>query len=261
MKFKPKQLDEDINVNVSRGSPLKEFFKLLAWVVGSLILLYLLLGLVVTWMAPHISPKVEKAIGRLFANFLCTSENEKKSAELQTIIDEFRPFFTPGDRRLTYRVCVDSGKQVNAIAVPGGMMVVFSGLLDKVEERNEIAFVLAHELGHYHHRHHLKSLGRGLVALVLSIAITGENSSATNFVFNSINQLEMKFSRNQEKAADLYAIDLLKKCYGNIDGALSFMEKMIINETRGKFLYYFASHPHPKYRLEYIKETLPKGYL
>jgi predicted Zn-dependent protease len=147
---------------------------------------------------------------------------------------------------------------VNAIAVPGGTIVVLSGLLDKVDSRAEIAFVLAHELGHFHHRDHLKGLGRALVALVLvlSVTILGEDSPAAEFIFNSLGQVEMKFSRDQERAADLFAVNLLKKCYGSADGALDFMRKLARQEKRWKLFYYFSSHPHPGDRLEYMKKVI-----
>jgi len=244
------------NVNVTPGSPLKELLKLLLWIGGSLVVLYILLGFVVNLMAPRISPKVETAMGSLFKNHLCVHEIKKESGRLQEIMDGFKIFLTEDDRRLDYKVCVIRKSQVNALAIPGGMVVVFSGLLNKVDSQDEIAFVLAHELGHFHHRDHLKGIGRALVALVLSITILGENSSATNFIFNSLVQVEMKFSRNQEKAADLFAVNMLKKCYGNANGALVFMRKLASEEKRLKLFYYFSSHPHPSDRLEYIKKAL-----
>lgn len=256
MKYSPKLLKK--NVNVIPGSHLREFFKMLAWIGGSLIILYILLGFAVTLMAPHISPNVETAMGKLFKNYLCIHEVKTESAKLQKIMDEFRPFLTKDDRRLNYKVCVTPDPHVNAIAVPGGMVVVFSGLLNRVDSQDEIAFVLAHELGHFHHRDHLKGLGRALVALFLSVTILGENSAATNFIFNSIGQVEMKFSRSQEKAADLYAIKLLEKCYGSANGAVAFMQKLAMDEKRWKFFYYFSSHPHPSDRLKYIKSELKK---
>ena len=254
IKYRPRELEE--NVNVTPGKPLKEFFKLLAWIGGGLVVIYILLGFVVQLIAPHISPGVEKAMGGLFENALCVEQQGQESQKLQLIIDEFKPFLSKDDRRLDYRVCVTGDHRVNAIAVPGGTIVVFSGLLDKVDSRAEIAFVLAHELGHFHHRDHLKGLGRALVALVVSVTILGEDSPAAKFIFNSLGQVEMKFSRNQERAADIFAVNLLKKCYGSADGALAFMRKLARQEKRWKLFYYFSSHPHPGDRLEYMEKII-----
>ncbi len=46
-------------------------------------------------------------------------------------------------------------------------MVVFTGLLEKMTSENELAFVLAHELGHYDHRDHLRGLGRAALGTTL----------------------------------------------------------------------------------------------
>lgn len=253
MKYVVKELKE--NVNVTPHHPGKEFLKLAGWVVGGLIVLYLLLGVLVSVLAPQVSPRVEIAMGNLFNQHLCSQPVPKETGELQAILEGFEPHLSHDDRRLEYRVCVTRDSQVNAIALPGGTIVVYTGLLDKISSQNEIAFVLAHELGHFHYRHHLKGMGRALVAMFLSITLLGENSQATDIIFKTIGQVEMKFSRSQEKAADLFAVELLKKTYGNADGAAAFMKKLAAREERWRLFYYFSTHPHPAERLEYLRKA------
>ncbi|MCP4213194.1 MAG: M48 family metallopeptidase [bacterium] len=256
IEFVPKELKE--NVNVSKGHPLKEALKLTGIILGLLLAIYLVLGFVVDLMVPHISPEVEISIGRHFKTALFSHESESKdrSAELQKIMDSFAPYMDTVDERLDYKIAVIDNSQVNAVALPGGLIVVFSGLLDKVTSKKEIAFVLAHELGHFHHRDHLKGLGRSLVMLTMTTLILGNDSSASNFISNSVMQLEMKFSRDQEKAADLFAVDLMRKRFGNADGAVAFMKKMVTESSDWKLLYYFSTHPHPSSRREYIEEYI-----
>lgn len=252
----PTGSDPNRNVNITPGHPLKDLLRLLTIILGVLILTYILLGFAVDLAAPYISPELEKSLGRLFQSHFTAAEMPKKSEQLQTLLDTFLPALTPDDRRLQYRVSVTRDNRVNALAVPGGLVVVYSGLLDKIDADDEIAFVLAHELGHFHYRHHLKALGRSLLLMILSIAVLGENSSATQFISASLYQVQMKFSRSQEKAADLFALSLLKKCHGSVDGALGFMEKLAQQKNSWQVLYYFASHPHPQKRLEYIRKAL-----
>lgn len=254
MKYVAKELKE--NVNVTPHHPGKEFLKLTGWLVGGLIVLYLLLGVLVNVLAPQVSPRVEVAMGNIFNKHLCSQPLEKESGELQAVIENFEPHLSRDDKRLNYHVCVVKDSQVNAIALPGGTIVVYSGLLDQVSSQEETAFVLAHEIGHFHYRHHLKGMGRALMALFLSVTLLGENSQATDFTFKTIGQVEMKFSRSQEKAADLFAVELLKKTYGNAGGAAAFMKKLSAQEERWKLLYYFSTHPHPSERLEYLQKAL-----
>jgi predicted Zn-dependent protease len=248
-------LEPNGNVNVTPGHPLKDVLRMLAIILGVLVLIYILLGFAVDLVAPHISPEMEKSLGRLFQSQFIAQKMPQKSKQLQTLLNNFLPALTPDDRRLEYQVNVIRDDTVNAVALPGGMVVVFSGLLDKMDSNEEVAFVLAHELGHFHHRHHLRSLGRSLLTMIFSIAVLGENSSATQFIAASFYQMQMKYSRNQEKAADLFALNLLKKCYGSVDGALKFMEKQVLREKSSLAFYYFSSHPHPQQRLEYIRKA------
>ncbi len=252
----PTRVDLNANVNVSPDHPLKDLLRLVASILGIVLVIYLLLGFAVDLLVPHLSSGLEKSLGRLFQSQFITTAIPEKSKSLQVIMDKFSSVLTPDDRRLEYRVCVIQENTVNAVAIPGGMVVVFSGLLDKIATNDEIAFVLAHELGHFHYRHHLKAMGRSLLAMLFSVAVLGENSSASQFIVGSLYQMEMKFSRAQEKAADLYALNLLKKCYGSVAGALKFMEKQAREENAWQFFYYFASHPHPQQRLEYMREAL-----
>lgn len=237
-------------------SVIREFGPMVMVIIGVIVGIYLLLGLVVNLVVPHLPVGLEKSLGNLVQSQFPYPEIPDKSAQLQRLLDKFAPSLTADDRRLTYRVQVVQEDMVNAVAIPGGSIIVFSGLLDKVATADEIAFVLAHELGHFHYRHHLKGIGRSLLTMIISIAILGENSSISHMLVASFHQMEMKYSRSQEKEADLYALNLLKTCYGSAEGALRFMEKLARQDKTWQVLYYFASHPHPQDRLDYMKEKL-----
>src|SRR5690606_35172182 len=66
---------------------------------------------------------------------------------------------------------VMASDELNALALPGGAIVVTRGLLDQVDDA-ELAFVLAHELAHLEHRDNLRAIGRGLV-LTVALSLVG----------------------------------------------------------------------------------------
>ena len=66
----------------------------------------------------------------------------------------------------------------------------------------------------------------------------------------------MKFSQKQEKDADFFALDLLQKKYGQVAGATDFFEKLGKKDKRGRILYYFATHPHPRDRVTALSERI-----
>jgi predicted Zn-dependent protease len=258
MKYTPKELKG--NINISQTSPIREFFILLGGVLGVILLIYIALGFAVDIIVPKLSPEIEQSLGRLYSKIYENTEKTTAWIRLQLILDELVNKLP--QRELQYKVHLVSNSQINAMALPGGNIVVFSGLIKEVKSENELAFVLAHELGHFANRDHLRGLGRRLVLLTISIALLGRDSSATNFLMNSLLNVEMKFSQRQEKMADLWALDLLNNRYGHVSGATDFFKKMSKKEKKGRILYYFATHPYPKNRVKTLEEQIQeKRYL
>ena len=99
-----------------------------------------------------------------------------------------------------FRVWVADADEVNALALPGQRIVVFRGLLEAVASENELDMVLAHELGHFAGRDHLKGLGRGLVASFLAMTLFGSDSSAAGLVAHITLSFDARYSQRQEAA-------------------------------------------------------------
>ncbi|HDH51595.1 MAG TPA: M48 family metallopeptidase, partial [Nitrospirae bacterium] len=258
MRYRAKELKQ--NVNVSRTSPIKELFILLGGVLGILIAVYAALGFAVDLVVPKLPSSIEQSLGRLYSGIYDDTDETPAEAQLQKILDRLSA--ASGDTEIKYKVHIVLNPQANALALPGGNIIVFSRLIEETASENELAFVLAHELGHFANRDHLRGLGRGLVLLTISAALLGADSSATNFIMNSLQNVEMKFSQRQEQAADLWALDLLNKTYGHVGGATDFFEHMSKNDKRGRIRYYFATHPHPENRIRVLrKNILKKAYL
>jgi Zn-dependent protease with chaperone function len=101
----------------------------------------------------------------------------------------------------------------NALAIPGGTIVVTDGLvrLFKGDERT-IGAVLAHEIGHIHHRHSLKHLLEGSASALIVGAIAGDVSGVSALVTTApVILSSLHYTRESEAEADQYAFALLKK--------------------------------------------------
>ena len=255
MGYTPKQLAE--NVNVSKTHPLIEF----SWLVGSLIVLIGLLFLVLIasadWAVSKTPIEVEAWIGHLALDNIAAQENIPLEQRLKKLVDSL-----PADSPLhqyDFHVFLDDSDSVNAVALPGSNIVVYRGLLDKVKSENELAMVLAHELGHFAHRDHLRSLGRGLGLTLLTTMIFGQDSAASNLVAKALLTFQTKYSREQETAADQFGVDLLARRYGHAGGATDFFIR--INKDAGEKLpYLLASHPHPQDRIDALDERIRKQH-
>jgi len=258
MKYTPKTLEG--NVNISDTPPIKEFTILLIGILGILIGIYMALGLAVDLIVPWVPQRIEKNLGGIFLENYGIGVKTPAAEHLQQLLDSLTKALP--ENELSFKVHLIEQSQPNAMALPGGHIVVCSGILNDVGSENGLAFVLSHELGHFTHRDHLRGLGRGLILWAFSAVLTGNNSVITNFLAQSLVNVEMKFSQRQETMADLFALDLLYQRYGHVGGAEEFMENVCIKEKRGRLSYYFASHPHPRNRIKVMEEYIQeKGYL
>ena len=100
----------------------------------------------------------------------------------------------------------------NAFALPGGVVVVTDQLVNIMPSVNETAAVLAHELGHVHHRHSLRQLLQGSITALAAAAIYGDVASLTGIAVTAPTVLAHNgYSRDFEREADAFAFALLKK--------------------------------------------------
>ncbi|HEY5672881.1 MAG TPA: M48 family metallopeptidase [Malonomonas sp.] len=245
MKFTPKQLDD--NVNLSKTHPLLELF----WLLGGLLLLtgigFVLLGAGADWAASKAPISVENWLGRQALKQFPAAENLPLKQRLQALLDSL-----PADSPLqqyNFRVFLRETDEVNAIALPGGNIVVFSGLLQQLESENELAMILAHELGHFAQRDHLRGLGRGLGLAVAAALFLGEDNAASNLISNWLLTFQLSYSQAQEASADRFGLELLVARYGHAGGNSDFFARMA-KQAGSRIPYLLASHPHPQARID-----------
>lgn len=257
MKYTPKTLHE--NVNISHSSPLWELLLLLGGMLGLLAIVYIVLGFAVDFVAPRLPSGLEQHLGRLYASAFEAYPSTLAERALQTLTDHIVK--TASLQAGQYKVHLIPASQANALALPGGHIVVLSALLDELDSENELAFILAHELGHFVHRDHLRGLGRGLVLMALSSLLFGLDSTLTNFLTQSLLTIEMRFSQSQEMQADLFALETLNTHYGHIAGATGFFEKLAEEDRRSRLAYFFATHPYPRDRIAALQQHIrEQGY-
>lgn len=250
MEYKPKLPDK--NVNVTPTSPIRDFLFMIGGLTIILIMTYIVLGLAVDFIAPRVSPETEKKIAVFFSQLGTKGKFlPKKSMAVQKLAERLQEKCVDLPYPLTVRVI--KKPQINALALPGGNIIVFSGLLKAVQDENELAFVLAHEMGHFVNRDHLRGIGRSLVFMTLS-ATLGSNNLLTNKLAKFLQISELAFSRKQESAADQYALDQLHCQYGHGQGAISFFTRAAAMAPESFSGHYFSSHPHYLARIEKLKQ-------
>lgn len=167
---------------------------------------------------------------------------------VQEAVDEVMGRLLPAAGRLArpagdlpeVEVLVLDSPVVNAFALPGGLIAVHGGLLDRLEHPEELAAVLAHELAHVAYHDSLNGMARALgISLLLSMA-SGGSETLLKEVLEQASVL--RYSRITEERADRYALDLLVEARidpGRLADALSRLD----NGTPPALLRYLDTHP------------------
>ncbi|MFC1495804.1 M48 family metallopeptidase [Candidatus Margulisiibacteriota bacterium] len=254
MKYVPKELTG--NVNVSKQNPLKQLLNLAVSLFLIFASIYILLGFLVDFAVRNLPDDVEEKMGSIFISNLKDGKKANDNNKLKQLLHDL---LRENQINKIYSLHLVDNKKVNALALPGGNIVLFSGLIEELEYENELVYVLGHEIGHFKNRDHLRGLGRRLVLVVFSSAFFGADSNVTNFLMNGLMTIEMQFSQQQETAADLFALKILNNKYGHVAGAISFIKKMDKKDKRNKFLAFLSTHPHPENRIKAIEKEVKKN--
>ncbi|WP_315787025.1 MULTISPECIES: M48 family metallopeptidase [unclassified Bradyrhizobium] len=135
----------------------------------------------------------------------------------------------------------------NAFALPGGRFFLFRGLLDKSNDPDEVAGVLAHELGHLKHRDNLRQLIHNGGSSFLIGLLFGDVTGAGAAVFASRAMIDASYSREAEEAADSFAIEVMRKL-GRPTRPMGELMFRITGKQDGK-LSLWSSHPLTEDRL------------
>lgn len=226
----------------------------------SLYLLFLLLPRLVSLSAPLIPLSWEQELGKHVAQSIaaadtCNAPDGQKALEqLAERLAQHMKRDVPYDIRV-----IDTPQRMNAFAAPGGYIVIYNSLIENANSPDEVAGVLAHEMAHIELYHTTQSVLRaaGLsLTLKLMLGDTGLDRLAGVLT-------QMRYSRHDERAADIMALKVLKKAgisHQGLAGFLKQIQKMPIHkamEEQASWLGYLSSHPKTEERIALIMNTEP----
>ncbi|HSI43480.1 MAG TPA: M48 family metallopeptidase [Methylotenera sp.] len=178
---------------------------------------------VTSWAANQVSMKTEKRLGDSVLQSLNPEANFLKDGAALQAVKAIGQQLTAGSK-YQYQWYVSKDLSVNAFAIPGGIIVVNSGLLKKADSPNELAAVLAHEVQHVEQKHALKNMmnSAGIAAIVL--VVLGDANAVIMLMAHQVSA--QYFSRQIESDADMKGLQLLQKKNIDTGGMVSFFKKM-----------------------------------
>jgi len=245
-KFSNPQPDHSVNVS---GNDTLEFGRVLVWTLALVITAVVLIFFGARIIVPLTPYAWEE---RAFGFNLPASDGALSAdhARVQALLDELKQLMLL-PQGMVLRLSVLEDDVPNAFATVGGRVMVTQGLLDAVESENELAMVLAHELGHLAARDPAVALGAtatlGLLGAAFGAGQDGLSQSASALS-------AMAFSRAQERAADEFALTALKKRYGHSGGADRFFRRIEAERNRASAMVpaFMSTHPSDAGRIARI---------
>jgi Zn-dependent protease with chaperone function len=215
-------------------------------------------------IADRIPVEAEAALGRetlrgMEKYFLQPSK--LPAARQEALRTKFNAMARAADQSVPYRLEFRASPVVgpNAFALPSGIIVMTDELVKRARNDQEILAVLAHELGHVDHRHTMRRLLEGSATALIIAAVTGDIASTTSLAAAApALLLQTKYSRDNEREADAYAVELMRKAgieprhFGAILARLEADEPQ-----RGGLPNFLSSHPPTEKRAKLSGGVLP----
>ncbi|MDA9525171.1 metalloendopeptidase [Bradyrhizobium sp. CCBAU 11434] len=231
--------------------------KIVGWSVAAAISIVCVVLFGVPLAADRLAPLVPKPIERrigdasevqvktIFRGQAC--DDTAGQAAFRKLVNSLRDAAGLDDDSMTAGVLRTSVP--NAFALPGGKVYVLSALLDKAENPDELAGILAHELGHLKHHDNMRGLiYNGGTSFLIGL-LFGDVTGSSAVIFASRSVVEASYSREAETGADTFAIEIMHKLGRSPKPAAELMFRITGKEGGSGLSTILASHPLTEDRL------------
>jgi predicted Zn-dependent protease len=159
-------------------------------------------------------------------------------------------------------------KDVNAWCMPGGKIVVYTGLLPISQNEAALAVVMGHEVSHAVFSHGNERMSNGLLQqfgeVALSVAVANKSQETQNLFLTAYGVgsnvgVMLPFSRNQESEADEYGLYFAAMAGYNPEEAIPLWERMEKAGSGQKPPEFLSTHPSEGKRIEHLKQKMPEA--
>ncbi len=209
-----------------------------------------------------ISTEGEVAIGR---------DMDKEIRKKYAVVDDYRTqarlnaigrrVAAASDRQdVTYYFNAIQDKELNAFATPGGYVYVNSGLMEAAND-DELACVLAHEIGHIAARHSVKKLQTVMgyqILMGIALGVSGQQTmgKAMDVVFDLVH---LGYSRKDELLADKLSVRYARRAGFSPYAMVTFLKKLDTDSVSAGTHYkpaFLSSHPQVQERIKYVESEI-----
>ncbi len=157
---------------------------------------------------------------------------------------------------------------VNAFCMPGGKVVVYTGILKVTQNEDALAVVMGHEIAHALANHGNERMSQGLVAQLgltsLDLALSQKPAQTRNLLLSAAGAgaqlgVMLPFSRKHESEADEIGLYLMCMAGYNPSEAAPFWQRMSSSGGGSRPPEFLSTHPDPAKRSQTLRELVPKA--
>ena len=155
------------------------------------------------------------------------------------------------------RVRVIQSEEINAFALPGGNIFIYSGMLEKLSGYDELVALLGHEISHVTHRHSLKSIMSTAAGGMLLSAFFGDMGGVSSWIVSKAGEFkQLEYSRDLETEADSAGLELMAANNVDPQGMLRLL-KLLQKESgeTPELMKYLSTHPDTESRIRSVESN------
>jgi beta-barrel assembly-enhancing protease len=144
--------------------------------------------------------------------------------------------------------------QINAFALPGGNIFIYSGILKKMDSYEQLVALIGHEVSHVSKQHSLKSICRSVASAIFMSAIFGDMSGISSGILSQADQFrQLQYSRELELEADRSGVELMKNNSVDPKGMASLLNLLDReSEEMPHLMKYLSTHPETRERISHL---------
>ncbi|MFT4557462.1 MAG: Zn-dependent protease with chaperone function [Planctomycetaceae bacterium] len=204
----------------------------------------------------------EAALPAVLSEFGEEIKSPKALDAVQGIVDRLAPHATV--RGVNYRVLIVDSNVDNALALPGGTILVFRGLIDTMDSTEQLSAVIAHEMSHVTLRHHLTQIARSVGIVAAVNIVIGDVGGIVALGTEVLQTAAMNnYSQGQETEADLEGARMMHAAGIDPQAMIQMLDNLPDAHLHGA-LSWLSTHPNSDERIrsvqQFLDEAEPRDY-
>lgn len=252
MTYKAKLPDDSVNVSETNMGlyGLRVIFGFIGFMLVSFIAIAMLSDYVVRFIPVETENRLYSHLD-FSSHFAEELADEKYQIRAKQLLNKVPPSIRPEGYELN--IFVIEEQDANAFALPGGLILLTTGLMNELDRESALMFVIGHEIGHFHGRDHLEGISRQILLQLAAGLFLGQSSVNLGRLENILNlTVDTHYSRHAESEADQWGIETLMATYGHVGGAKDFFNKIQDEDANMKWAEMFSTHPVTEKRIMQI---------